>query len=186
MTAGIFGTGISGLMANRRGLATTGHNIANVNTEGYTRQRVELGTRPPMGYGNGFIGSGVDVTSVQRVIDGFTTTQIRTSTSAFGEVDTFVLFFLTDANTQDHLDDKPGDQTGDEGPAQNHAEAGQLRTDGRLLVGEHDLAFLDLGDAQPHDVLPEDRNNRSHQDLDVCPERPLVDIEVVVLHPLGD
>jgi flagellar hook-associated protein 1 FlgK len=89
MSVGLFDSGISGLVASRRGLATTGHNIANVNTEGYSRQRVELAPRPGNSYGNGFIGAGVDVTTVQRLVDGFTTAQIRTSTAAFGEVEIF-------------------------------------------------------------------------------------------------
>ncbi len=89
MTTGVLGTGLSGLLANQRGLATTGHNIANVSTPGYARQRVELDARPGQPRGNGFIGAGVDVTSVRRLVDAFTTTQIRTSTAAMGEVDTF-------------------------------------------------------------------------------------------------
>ena len=40
MGTGIFGTGLSGLLANQRGLATTGHNIANVNTHGFKTQRI--------------------------------------------------------------------------------------------------------------------------------------------------
>ena len=47
MTTGLFGTGISGLMASRRGLATTGHNIANASTPGYNRQDVSFAARRP-------------------------------------------------------------------------------------------------------------------------------------------
>ena len=89
MTTGVLGTALSGLLANQRGLATTGHNIANVGTPGYSRQRVELDARPGPPRGNGFVGAGVDATSVQRLVDAFTATQIRTSTAAMGEVDTF-------------------------------------------------------------------------------------------------
>ena len=39
---GILGTALSGLMAFQRSLDTTSHNIANVNTDGYSRQRVNL------------------------------------------------------------------------------------------------------------------------------------------------
>jgi len=38
MSNGIFGIGLSGLYAAQAGLLTTGHNISNVNTPGYTRQ----------------------------------------------------------------------------------------------------------------------------------------------------
>jgi flagellar hook-associated protein FlgK len=40
----ILRTGLSGLVASQRALATTSHNIANVNTPGYSRQRAELTT----------------------------------------------------------------------------------------------------------------------------------------------
>ena len=39
-SGGIFGTATSGLLAFQRALSTTGHNIANVNTPGDSRQRV--------------------------------------------------------------------------------------------------------------------------------------------------
>ncbi len=38
--------GVSGLQASQNALNTTAHNMANMDTEGYTRQQVELGTRP--------------------------------------------------------------------------------------------------------------------------------------------
>ncbi|MGF1616005.1 MAG: flagellar hook-associated protein FlgK [Gammaproteobacteria bacterium] len=78
----LFGVGVSGLMASQRGLANAGHNIANVNTPGYSRQRVDLVAKPAQGAGNGFIGKGVDVNSVRRSYDQFLTTQLRTSTSS--------------------------------------------------------------------------------------------------------
>ena len=40
----MLGTGLSGLRAMQRALDTTAHNISNVSTDGYTRQRVEFGT----------------------------------------------------------------------------------------------------------------------------------------------
>ena len=45
--ASIFDVGSSALNSMQRAIATTGHNIANVNTEGYSRQEVLLGTRTP-------------------------------------------------------------------------------------------------------------------------------------------
>src|SRR3712207_5186449 len=61
--------GASGLTAAQRGLEVTGHNVANVNTEGYTRQRIEqtaARSRPLYG-GAGEIGNGVTVTEIQRL-----------------------------------------------------------------------------------------------------------------------
>ena len=65
--ADMLGTGLSSLRALQRALDTTAHNIANVSTEGYTRQRVEFATRKPQAYGTNWIGSGVDAVAVRRV-----------------------------------------------------------------------------------------------------------------------
>ncbi len=88
-TGDIFGTGVSGLLAFQRALGTTGHNISNVNTEGYSRQRVELNARPPQGTGSGFIGTGVEVATVARVYDGFLTAQVRAYTSTHSQLQEF-------------------------------------------------------------------------------------------------
>lgn len=79
--ADLLNIGVSGLLAFQRNLATTSHNISNVNTPGYSRQRVELSASPPQFIGGGYVGNGVQVSSVQRVYDSFLTSQIRTSTS---------------------------------------------------------------------------------------------------------
>ena len=86
--SGILGTALSGLMAFQRSLDTTSHNIANVNTDGYSRQRVELGTRPAEFIGAGYIGQGVNITAVSRSYDQFITNQLTSSTSAFAETNT--------------------------------------------------------------------------------------------------
>jgi flagellar hook-associated protein 1 len=88
MTTGILGSALSGLMAFQRSLDTTSHNIANVNTDGYSRQRVELGTRPEEFTGAGYIGQGVNVTTISRSYDQFITNQLTSSTSAFAETNT--------------------------------------------------------------------------------------------------
>ena len=51
----LFNSGLSGLLASQRGLTVAGHNIANVNTEGYSRQRVELVARTVQGSGVSFL-----------------------------------------------------------------------------------------------------------------------------------
>ena len=85
---GLLGTALSGLMAFQRSLDTTSHNIANVNTDGYSRQRVELGTKPAEFTGAGYIGQGVDIATVSRSYDQFITNQLTSSTSAFAETNT--------------------------------------------------------------------------------------------------
>lgn len=89
MAEGIIGSALSGLMAFQRSLEVTSNNITNVNTEGYSRQRVELATRPEQFYGGSYLGKGVDATNITRSYDDFITRQLRSSTAAFAEVDQF-------------------------------------------------------------------------------------------------
>lgn len=66
----VLGTGTSALLAFQRALNTVGHNVANVATPGYSRQRVDMVARPGTGYGIGAVGQGVNVQSLQRLADG--------------------------------------------------------------------------------------------------------------------
>ncbi|MCB1924412.1 MAG: flagellar hook-associated protein FlgK [Gammaproteobacteria bacterium] len=87
--ASIINTGISALNAFKRQLETTGHNIANVNTEGYSRQSVQFATRPPQSTAQGQIGSGVDVASVYRNYDQHLATRVRDYTSSYEEFNVY-------------------------------------------------------------------------------------------------
>jgi flagellar hook-associated protein 1 len=87
--ADMLGTGLSSLRALQRALDTTAHNIANVSTEGYTRQRVEFATRKPQAYGTNWIGSGVDAVAVRRVYDQFLSQQVRSSSGTLARLDAF-------------------------------------------------------------------------------------------------
>ena len=80
---------VSGLLAYQRALATTSHNISNVGTEGYSRQRVSLSARTPEPAGNGFLGKGVNVSSVDRIYDQFLITQLNNRTASYNQLDTF-------------------------------------------------------------------------------------------------
>lgn len=82
-------TGISGLLAFQRALDATSHNIANVGTDGYSRQRAEMVTRTPTGSGSGWIGNGVDVSTTRRVYDDLLAQQVRTSSSTFSSLDAY-------------------------------------------------------------------------------------------------
>ncbi len=71
-------TALNALMAQRAGLTTTGQNIANANTVGYSRQRAELaalGTPSQVGFNASAlvdrVGSGVTVDSLRRLADVF-------------------------------------------------------------------------------------------------------------------
>ncbi|MCB1984738.1 MAG: flagellar hook-associated protein FlgK [Burkholderiales bacterium] len=72
----ILGTGISGLNAAQTNLLTTSHNITNADTPGYTRQEAIQSTNIPLSSGAGFIGRGVNITTVQRIHNQFLTTQL--------------------------------------------------------------------------------------------------------------
>lgn len=89
MAGGLLGTAISGLRVFQRNLDTVSHNIANVNTEGYSRQRVNSAAREPQITGAGYVGQGVHTVSVNRVYDEFLNNQVVSSTSAFKELESF-------------------------------------------------------------------------------------------------
>lgn len=85
--SGLFGTlhvGKSGIFANQRSIDVTSHNIANANTEGYSRQRAELQTERPFctpsmnnAAGAGQLGRGVNVADINRIRDNFLDYQVR-------------------------------------------------------------------------------------------------------------
>lgn len=87
--SGSFNIGVSALLSFQRALGTIGHNIANVNTPGYSRQEVSLSANPPEFSGAGFIGSGVGITSIRRVYDGFVVEQLRNNQTAYTQQQTF-------------------------------------------------------------------------------------------------
>src|SRR6056297_1131274 len=89
MTSGVFGIGTSALLAYQRALSTTGHNIANVGTEGYSRQRVDLAVRNPQFSGAGYFGQGVDIDGVNRITDQFVQRQLMDNTSGAGRQQVF-------------------------------------------------------------------------------------------------
>lgn len=100
--ADLLRTGLSGLRAFQRALDTTSHNISNVNTPGYSRQRAELVSRPATQYGNGWIGNGSQVSTVQRMYDSFLSTQTRTTSSSLERLEMF-------SNNADRLNNMFGD-----------------------------------------------------------------------------
>lgn len=63
----------SALNTNMAALQVIGHNISNANTEGYSRQTVQLQQIPGQKFGNGYFGKGVEMASVARSYDAFLT-----------------------------------------------------------------------------------------------------------------
>lgn len=78
----------------QRGLEVTGHNIANVNTPGYSRQRMLLGTNRAdslFGHREYQVGNGVNVSTVMRVRNQFLDRQMNTATSEFGRYESLAM-----------------------------------------------------------------------------------------------
>lgn len=72
MSVSLYNTGVSGLLAAQQQLATTGHNIANVNTDGFNRQRAEQNASIGVYSGGNFTGSGTYVNDITRIYNQFT------------------------------------------------------------------------------------------------------------------
>jgi flagellar hook-associated protein 1 len=85
-------TSLRGLLAQQRALDTTGHNIANANTQGYSRQEAVLQATPALPIPAGgtitgapaHLGSGVDVQAYRRIRDSFVDLQYRAQNTALG------------------------------------------------------------------------------------------------------
>lgn len=75
----LLNVGSRALMANQIALQTTGHNIANVNTAGYSRQSVAFQTSPGQNMGSGYIGNGVDVNTILRNFNDLLNRQAATA-----------------------------------------------------------------------------------------------------------
>src|SRR4051812_21198932 len=84
---GSINTALTGLYANRRGLDVSGQNIANANTQGYSRQRVLMqsvvgGSSAAMYARSDGLGDGVEVIDVQRLRSEFLEERGRTEHAA--------------------------------------------------------------------------------------------------------
>ena len=77
----LLNVGSRALMANQIALQTTGHNIANVNTAGYSRQSVAFQTSPGQNMGSGYIGNGVDVNTILRNFNELLNRQAATASA---------------------------------------------------------------------------------------------------------
>ena len=86
-------TSLRGLLAQQRALDTTGHNIANASTKGYSRQQAVMAASPGLEIASGavqggagaHIGSGVDIQAYRRVRDTFLDLQYRAQATRLGQ-----------------------------------------------------------------------------------------------------
>ncbi|MCB2297201.1 flagellar hook-associated protein FlgK [Clostridium tagluense] len=92
--SGLFGTfnvATRGMSAQQKALDVVSHNIANANTEGYSRQRATMETTRPFGMpsmnnamGPGQLGTGVEISAITRIRDGFLDYQVRMENGTSG------------------------------------------------------------------------------------------------------
>lgn len=79
--ADLLSIGASGINVYQRALATVSNNIANLNTEGYSKQTTEIRQNQPTEVGNGYIGTGAYFDRVSRQYDGFLESSLQQATA---------------------------------------------------------------------------------------------------------
>lgn len=82
----LYNIGQSALRTSQLGLATTGHNIANVNTPGFSRQEVQQSASPGIGTQPLLAGNGVTIDGVRSMRDSFIETRLVTETGVSGRL----------------------------------------------------------------------------------------------------
>ncbi|KQB07200.1 flagellar hook-associated protein FlgK [Vibrio metoecus] len=83
MASDLLNVGTQSVLTAQRQLNTTGHNISNVNTEGYSRQSVIQGTNMPRQYGGETYGMGVHVENVRRSWDQFAVKELNIASTDY-------------------------------------------------------------------------------------------------------
>lgn len=81
---GLLSIGTGALLSQQRAINVTGNNIANVNTPGYSRQRVGMETNMPVPSPAGVVGFGVRTTTVERMYDRFLGIQLNQESANLG------------------------------------------------------------------------------------------------------
>ncbi len=79
MGADLLNIGKSGLFAAKQSMSTTSHNIANANTEGFSRQEVRTETGVTLSEGDYALGTGVEIQSIKRSHDELVEKKLNTS-----------------------------------------------------------------------------------------------------------
>jgi len=72
------------MKAQQLAIQTTGHNLANVATPGFSRQRVDLASAHPSFEGGVMLGQGVEATAVQRIVDRFAEAELLSLNGTLG------------------------------------------------------------------------------------------------------
>lgn len=87
--ADLLSIGLTGLRASQTSLSTTGHNISNVNTPGFSRQSAMQASNVPQFSGAGYIGTGTTLGDIRRTYSEFLNTQLRSSTALSSDVEAY-------------------------------------------------------------------------------------------------
>ncbi|WP_053982198.1 flagellar hook-associated protein FlgK [Marinagarivorans algicola] len=89
MGSDLLGVGVTGLKVSQQALSTTGHNISNAGTEGFSRQTVSPVSNAARLNAGQFIGSGANVNAIERIANDFITKQLRTDASLSSNLTAF-------------------------------------------------------------------------------------------------
>ena len=108
---GVMNIGQSGIEANEAALKTAGHNLSNVNTPGYSRERVIFEQHVPDTGHPGMMGSGVDARRIRRVVNHFLENQSarqkttlgfwESSRTSLGEIDSYYFHAQSEGLSRD-------------------------------------------------------------------------------------
>lgn len=82
---GILNTGARALKTQQTAINVTGHNIANANTPGYSRQRVNMAASDPISLLPGQMGTGVKAVEIQRIYNQYVVNQINNQSQQLGK-----------------------------------------------------------------------------------------------------
>jgi flagellar hook-associated protein 1 len=86
--ADLLSTSVSGLLAFQQALDVTSNNISNVDTPGYDVETANFTEEPGQQTGSGYIGSGVDVSSITRAYDAYLAAQVNSTQSSYSSSNT--------------------------------------------------------------------------------------------------
>lgn len=89
MSGNLLAIGKTGLYAAQAALSTTGHNIANANVAGFSRQTVVQATTAALDTGVGFQGTGTQIAQIKRYSDNFLNTQVRSAQASTSGLESY-------------------------------------------------------------------------------------------------
>lgn len=88
--SGALGIATNSLMADQGALEVSANNIANANTPGYTRERADLVSSPPVQIGSLLYGQGVTLQNIQSIRDPVLELRVQQETSNQGQLNAFI------------------------------------------------------------------------------------------------